>query len=338
MFRRPARNWYPKPAIVLSGAGVLCCALAALSAFGAETWKPDRPVELVVPASSGGGQDITARVMQKIMQEQGLAPVPVVVVNKPGGGGNIAYGYLKQHPGDGRFIATATPTMLTNNILDPGSDNYTDFTALGMLYNEYVGFAVNAAGPFKTGRDLIERERKTPGSTTFAFGTSLGNANHIALALAMKAGGADIKKLTIAIYKSSADATLALMGGHVDAVVTPLSTFTPVLQSGRLRLIAVAAPQRVAGNFAGVPTWREQGIDAVAPSYRAIIGPKGMSPEQIAYWDNVFQQLVQSETWKKELERNEWESTFMKSAETRKYLDAQYAGYRSILAELGLVK
>jgi len=56
----------------------------------------------------------------------------------------------------------------------------------------------------------------------------------------------------------------------------------------------------------------------VAPGYRAIIGPKGMSPEQIAYWDNVFQQLVQSETWKKELERNEWESTFMKSAETRK--------------------
>ena len=63
---------------MLSGAGVLCCALAALPAFGAEAWKPDRPVELVVPASSGGGQDITARVMQKIMQEQRLAPVPVV--------------------------------------------------------------------------------------------------------------------------------------------------------------------------------------------------------------------------------------------------------------------
>jgi putative tricarboxylic transport membrane protein len=319
-------------------AGVLCCVFSALSALGAEPWKPERTVELVVAASAGGGQDVTARVMQKIMQDKGLVPAPVVVVNKPGGGGNIAYGYLKQHNGDGRFIATATPTMLTNNILDPGSDSHTDFTALGMLYNEYVGFAVNAASPLKTGRDLIERERKNPGSITFAFGTSLGNANHIAVALAMKAGGADIKKLTIAIYKSSAEATLALMGGHVDVVATPLSTFTPVLQSGRLRIIAVAAPQRVAGNFAGVPTWREQGIDAVAPSYRAIMGPKGMSQEQIAYWDNVFQQLVQSELWKKELERNEWESTFMKSAETRKYLDAQYAAYRSILAELGLVK
>ena len=325
-------------ASVLRAACVLYCALLALPVPGAEAWKPDRPVELVVPASPGGGQDITARVMQKIMQDQQLVPTPVVVVNKPGGGGSIAYAYVKQHNGDGRFIATATPTMLTNNILDPMSDRYTDFTALGMLYNEYVGFAVNAAGPIKSGRDLIERERKNPGSTTFAFGTSLGNANHIAVALAMKAGGADIRKLTIAIYKSSAEATIALMGGHVDVVATPLSTFAPVLQSGRLRLIAVAAPQRVAGIFADVPTWREQGIEAVAPSYRAIIGPKGMSQEQIAYWDRVFQRLAQTETWKKELEKNEWEGSLMKSAETQRFLDAQYEEYRSILSELGLAK
>ena len=310
---------------MLSIAGALCCALIALSAFGADTWRPDRPVELVVPATSGGGQDITARVMQKIMQEQGLAPVPVVVVNKPGGGGNIAYGYVKQHPGDGRFIATATPTMLTNNILDPGSDNYTDFTALGMLYNEYVGFASQCREPFQDRpRPDRAREKKSWEHHVRLRDESLGIANHIALAVAMKAGGADIRKLTIVIYKSSADATLALMGGPRRCRSwTPLSTFTPVLQD---RTIAVAphcgggAATRVAGNFAGVPTWREQGIDAVTPR---VIAPssdrKGMSPEQIAYWDNVFQQLVQSETWKKaELERNEWESTYMKSAETRK--------------------
>jgi putative tricarboxylic transport membrane protein len=103
-------------------------------------------------------------------------------------------------------------------------------------------------------------------------------------------------------------------------------------------LIAVAAPQRVAGIFADVPTWREQRIEAVAPSYRAIIGPKGMSQEQIAYWDRVFQRLAQTETWKKELEKNEWEGSLMKSAETQRFLDAQYEEYRSILSELGLAK
>ena len=322
-------------AIAWLGSGLLFC---ALSASGAEAWKPDRPVELIVGATAGGGQDVTARVMQKIMQDRGLVPTPVVVVNKPGGGGTIALSYLKQHSGDARFLATATPTLLTNNILDPGADTHTDFTALGMLYNEYVGFAVNAAGPVKTGRDLIERERKSPGVTTIAFGTSLGNANHIAVALAMKAGGADIRKLAIVIYKSSAEATLALMGGHVDLVVTPLSTFLPGMQGGRLRIIAVAAPNRMPGIFAGVPTWREQGIDTVTSSFRSVIGPKGMKPEQVAYWDGVIQQLAQTDAWKKELERNEWEGSFMKSAETRRFLDAQHLEYRAILSELGLVK
>ena len=312
--------------------------LAAALAHGAASWKPERPVELVVASSAGSGQDLTARVMQKIIQDQGLVAAPVVVVNKPGGGGNIAYAYLKQHAGEGRYIATATPTMLTNNILDPGSDNYTEFTPLSLLYNEYIGFAVNASSPLKSGRDLIERERKNPGATTFAFGTSLGNANHIGVALAMKAGGADIRKVTIAIYKASAEATIALMGSHVDVVATPVSTFAPMLQSGRLRIIAVAAPQRLGGIFAGVPTWKEQGINAVTPSYRIMIGPKGMSPEQIAYWDNVFAQLAQSEAWKKELEKNDWQGTFLKSAETGKYLDEQYQQYRAILGELGLAK
>ena len=311
---------------------------ACVSAYGAGAWKPERPVELVVASSPGSGQDLTARVMQKIMQEQGLVAAPVIVVNKPGGGGNIAYNYLKAHNGDGRFIATATPTMLTNNILDPTQDNYTDFTALSLLYNEYIGFAVNAASPIRSGRDLIEREKKNPGSTTFAFGTSLGNANHIGVALAMKAGGVDIRKLTIAIYKASAEAAIALMGNHVDVVATPISTFAPLIQSGRLRLIAVAAPQRLTGIFANVPTWKEQGINAVAPSYRIMIGPRGMSPEQIAYWDGVFGQLARSGTWKKELEKNDWDGTFLAGADARKYLDEQYQQYQVILGELGLAK
>jgi putative tricarboxylic transport membrane protein len=321
-----------------TAAVTLLTLLGAALAHGAVTWQPDRPVELVVASSAGSGQDLTARVMQRIIQEQGLVTAPVVVVNKPGGGGNVAYAYLKQHAGDGRFLATATATMLTNNILDPGSDNYTEFTPLSLLYNEYIGFAVNASSPLKTGRDLIERERKNPGATTFAFGTSLGNANHIGVALAMKAGGVDIRKLTIAIYKASAEATIALMGGHVDVVATPISTFAPMMQSGRLRIIAVAAPQRLAGVFAGVPTWKEQGVNAVAPSYRIMIGPRGMSPEQIAYWDSVFARFAQNDAWKKELAKNDWSGTSLKSADTGKYLDEQYQQYRAILGELGLAK
>ncbi|MBI3939054.1 MAG: tripartite tricarboxylate transporter substrate binding protein [Betaproteobacteria bacterium] len=317
-------------------------ALMALAAFtlhsAAAEWRPEKNVEFVIPTSPGGGQDRTARVIQKIMQDGGLVPTPVVVVNKPGGGGNIAYTYISQFAGDGHYLATASPTLLTNHILGLSPLSYTGFSAVSVLYNEYIGFAVNAEGPIKNGRDLVERVKSSPESVTFAFGTSRGNANHIGVALAMKAAGVDVSKLKVVIYKSSIDATTALMGGHVDAVATPTSTYLPVLASGKIRIIAVAAPQRVAGRFTGVATWKEQGFNVVMPSYRMIIAPRGWSTAQAAFWDGVFARLSQSDAWKQELAANEWEGSYMNSADSRRYLDARYDEYRKILAELGLVK
>jgi putative tricarboxylic transport membrane protein len=90
--------------------------------------------------------------------------------------------------------------------------------------------------------------------------------------------------------------------------------------------------------LAEVPTWREQGFDAVVSNWRAIMGPKGLTPQQIAYWEQAFQRFVDSEEWKKELETNFWRSEYMRSSETRKYLDQDNAQARAFLAELGLAK
>src|SRR6185295_4694761 len=103
----------------------------------------------------------------------------------------------------------------------------------------------------------IERLRANPESVTFAFGTSRGNANHIAISLVAKAAGVDPRKLKVVLYKASIDATTALMGGHVDVVATPISTYAPVMGTGKVRVIGVAAPQRIGGQFAAAPTWKE---------------------------------------------------------------------------------
>src|SRR5689334_4428762 len=96
-------------------------ALALISALwsfaaSAQGWKPEKNVELIVPGGAGGGQDRTARVMQKVMQE-GLVSTSVTVNNRTGGGSNIAYIYLNQFAGDGHYLASATATLLTNYIL-----------------------------------------------------------------------------------------------------------------------------------------------------------------------------------------------------------------------------
>ena len=323
---------------------LLACAfgigLAAAATVPAATpaWKPERAVEFIVPAGAGGGQDRTARIIQKILQDDGVVTTPINIVNKGGGGGNIAYGYLQQFKSDGHYLATASPTLVTNHILGSSPVSYTDVTPIAILYSEYIGYAVKADGPIKSGADLIERLKKDPESLTFAFGTSRGNANHIAVAHVAKAAGVDVKRLKVVIFKSSIDAATALMGGHVSVVATPTSTFVPVLASGKLRLVGIAAPTRQGGVFAKVPTWKEQGIDVVMPSYRMVIGPRDMTAAQIAFWDQAFARLPKNPEWQKELERNDWENSYMNSSRSREFLSEQAQGYRASLVELGLVK
>ena len=325
--------------IVLSAVLALVAAASALAVSAAvPAWKPEKPVELIVPDSPGGGQDRTVRVLQKVLQDNGLIATPINVMNKPGGSGNIAYTYLNQFSADGHYLAIATATMLTNHVLGLSPFSYNDFTPAAILYGEYIGFAANAEGPLKSGRDVIERLRKNPESVTFAFGTSRGNANHIAVALVAKAAGVDPRKLKVVIYKASIDATTALMGGHVDVVATPTSTYAPVMGTGKVRIVGIAAPQRIGGVFAAAPTWKEQGVDAVASGYRMLIAPKGLNPSQVAFWDNALGRAAQTDEWKKELEKNEWQNQYMNSADSRKYLDARHDEYRKILVEIGLAK
>ena len=325
---RFARAW----AAVLATA----CALWTSDA-PAQAWKPERNIELIVPGGAGGGQDRTARVMQKVMQE-GLVSATVSVVNRPGGGSNIAYVYLNQFAGDGHYLASATATLLTNHILGVSPLSYTHFTPVSVLYGEYIGFAVGAEGPFKSGKDLIARMKSAPDSVSFAFGTSAGNANHIGIALALKAAGIDASRAKTVVFKASIEATNALMGGHVDVVATPISTYLPVLGTGKIRIVAIAAPKRVGGKFAEVPTWKEQGYDAVMPSFRMFIGAKGLTAAQLRYWDGVFAKLAASPVWKQELEANEWQGSYMTGAESRRFLDARYDEYRKILTELKLAR
>lgn len=319
-----------------------CCAAALWASFSvaaaaAQPWKPEKNVELIIPGGTGGGQDRTARILQNIMQG-GLVPGTVTVVNRPGGGGNLAYTYLNQYIGDGHYLASATATLLTNHILGTSPLSYTHFTPVSVLYGEYIGFAVKADGPFKTGKDIIARMKSAPESVSFAFGTSAGNANHIAIALALKAAGIDPSKMKTVVFKASIEAANALMGGHVDVVATPMSTYLPVLGTGRLKIIAIAAPQRVGGKYADVPTWKEQGYNVVMPSFRMFIGAKGLTAAQLRYWDGVFAKVAASPDWKKELDANEWQGSYMTSAETLRFLDARYNEYRKILTELKLAR
>jgi putative tricarboxylic transport membrane protein len=319
-------------------ASVLSLVLIAAPALAQSgTWAPSKPVELIVGVSPGGGIDRTARTIQKIVQDKRLVDAPLNVVNKPGGGGTIAQAYLSQRAGDAHHFEITATSLLTNHITGRTPAGHRDYTPVVMLYDEYLGFAVSGASPIKDGRQLLEALRN-PESFPIAIATSAGNTNHIGAAIIAKAAGVDARRLKVVVFSSGGEAMTALLGGHVGLVVTPAANLIPHMQGGRMRVLGVSAPKRIPGALAAVPTWTEQRVEAVVANWRPIIGAKGWSPAQIAYWEGTFSKMVNTDEWKSEVARAGGVPHFMESRELGAYLDAEYLRFRTILVDLGLAK
>jgi putative tricarboxylic transport membrane protein len=317
----------------------LACACAVICAGHANAqWKPEKAVEIIVGTGAGGGQDKTARTLNHLLIEQRLVDAPITVVNKPGGGGAVGWAYLNQHAGDGHYVEIANTTLLTNQINGRSAIGYADVTPLAMLYSESVALSVRTESPLKTGRDLIERLKKDASSVSVSVGSSAGGPNHIAFALIAKAAGGDVRKLKTVVFQGGGEATTATLGGHVDLISSAANNVIPFLLAGKMRVLGVTAPQRLPGALASVPTWKEQGIDVHITNWRLLAGPKGMTPAQIAYWDGVIAKLVKTDEWKKDLDNNVFENTYMNSAAARAYLKTQYEQFHAALTEVGLAK
>lgn len=315
----------------------IACALVAVTAHAQPAWKPEKAVELIALNAPGGGGDRILRIMSSIMQERRQLDVPANVVNKPGGGGAVAYAYLNQHPGDGHYVVLASKSILTNHVAGRGP-SYTEFTSVAFLFGEYISVTVKPDSPLRTGKDIVERLKADPSALSFGIATSMGNPNHQGIAAALKAAGVDIRKLRTVIFPSGGRATAAMLGGHVDIVPITAAFAASMARQGQVRVITVTAPTRLSDVLAEVPTWREQGYDAVVSNWRAMVGPKGMTPSQIAYWEQALLRFVESEEWKKELANNFWRGEYMRSADMRKYLDQDNEQVKVFLAELGLAK
>ena len=321
------------------GCLLIAFALPALSgAAHAQAWSPQRNVEIVVGSAPGGSNDKTARQVERILTGNKLVNATLTVVNKPGGGGNIAFTYVNQRPADGHTLLIGTTALLSNHIVGLSKISYRDFTPIASLFNDYVVFAVNADSPIKTGKDLVERLKKDPKSVATGFATTLGSHNHVAAGLLVKAFGGNPRELKAVAFKGSADAITALLGGHIDLVTTAAGNAAGHVAAGRMRVVGVAAPKRFGGVLADVPTWKEQGVELVFGGWRAIMGPKGLAPAQVAYWEGALRKATQVPEWKTDLERNYWSDDFVTSRQFRKDLDNDYADMKAVLVELGLAK
>lgn len=312
--------------------GFLALAAAAASA---QSWSPEKAVEIVVSSAPGGSNDRIARTLQRIIQEQKMIPSPISVLNKPGGNQTISRVYINQNPGDAHYMDIGNPTLIANTIA--GRQQYTDFTPIALLVNEFTAFSVRADSPYTNAKELVAQLKKDPESVSIGV-SNRGGTNHLAMSLLAKAGGIDPRKLKVVVFKTNAEGLTAVLGGHIDLVASAVGTAVGRMRDGKTRILSVSAPQRMAGDMAQVPTLREQGYDVSLSNWRALIGPKGISAAQVAYWEDVLTKVVATGDWKKILDRYFWDGNFLRSREFGEYLKSEFVQTKAIMTELGLAK
>ena len=304
----------------------------------AQTWKPTRNVELVVPFAPGAGVDVVARTLQAIWTAKHLIEPSSIIVNKGGGGGNVGFIYVTQHPGDPHYLVFGSSTLLTNQIAGVSTLSHTDFTPVAVMLSEYIAFSVLADSPVKSGADFLQRLQKDPQSLRISIGSAPGNINHIAVALVAKAAAINPKRLKVVVFGSAGEGMTALVGGHVDVSVSTLGVIVPQVEAGKLRALAVTSPRRLSGAMAHVATWSEQGVAMETAFWRGILAPRGIAPEQVAYWEDVLANVNKTDEWQTMAGKYLWDARFKGSKEMRAFIGADYTTFKTILTDLGMAK
>ena len=254
----------------------LALAIAALaSGVAAAQGYPARPVRLIIDFPAGGASDALARLVgQKLTEIWGH---PVVYDNRPGANGVIAYGLAAKAPADGYTLVLLSTPFPLNAVLHRklGYDTIKDFAPISFIANYSNLLVVNPSVPARSVPELISHARSKAGTLTYASSGN-GSVQHLAMELLRRQAGFDAVHVP---YAGSAPAVIELLGGHVEAGVTILTTVLPYLRSGRIRVLGVFSANRVI-QLPDVPTLTELGIPVVATGWGGVGAPAGV-PAQI---------------------------------------------------------
>ncbi|MBP1852764.1 tripartite tricarboxylate transporter substrate binding protein [Rhizobium halophytocola] len=248
-------------------------AFTALSTLPAIAEYPEKPIEIVVGYSAGGGTDVMARTVAKFMEKELGNGASVIVKNMPGAGGQIGFTEVAHAAPDGYTLGTFNLPAALALTKDREADYKADsFTYLANFVDDPNTIVVSASSEFKTLDDLLASAKEDPGSITFGL-SSLGGNDHFAANMMADASSVEF---TLVPFKGAAMARTALLGGHVAAGTMALSQTTEFKDD--LRVLAVLSKERSPFR-ADVPTAKELGYDVNMSSLRGIVGPAGIPPE-----------------------------------------------------------
>jgi putative tricarboxylic transport membrane protein len=302
---------------------------------------PEKPIIIVAPSGAGGGWDMTARSIAKVFTATKIVDQTITVENKPGGGGAVFMAeYATKQKNNPYELFVSSPPILINHDKKEGNSpyGYEDATPLAQLTRDYGAIAVKADSKYKDLKSLLDAIKADPKKITFAGGSAPGSMDHLVSVLPAFKYGVDPKAIKYVSYDGGGEAVAALLGGNADVLGTDASSLAEYLKAGKIRVLAVLSNERLSGIYKDVPTLKEQGIDAEFNIWRGIFGPKNMPEDVLKYWNEKLKALSDNDTWKKELQTNQWESDYKNADDFKVFLADQDKQVKDLLSALGMAK
>lgn len=252
---------------------LLTIALTGIGTFPALAEYPEKPIEIIVGYSAGGGTDVMARTVGKFLATALGENASVVIKNTPGAGGQIGFTNVATAKPDGYTLGTFNlPAALALTNDRNAAYDVNSFTYLANFVEDPNTIVVRSDSKFNTLDEFLAAAKANPGAITLGL-SSLGGNDHFAANLITQASGAEF---TLVPFKGAAMARTALMGGHVAAGTMTLSQTTSFQDD--IKVLAVLANER--SKFRPkVPTAKELGYDVQMSSLRGIVAPAGLAPD-----------------------------------------------------------
>jgi putative tricarboxylic transport membrane protein len=230
------------------------------------------------------------------------------------------------------------PNLTTDRLVGLATFDHRSYTPIAMLYTEYIAFAVRSDSPLANAAALLKRMREDAASLSVALSTALGNPNHIALARVVQHAGGDARAPLIRVFDSALDAVADIVSGKSELAAVTIASTAEALAAGHVRILAVSAPERLTGVYAGVPTWSECAVDCIVGAWRGIAGAAGIGKSHVAYWESVLKSAVATQEWNDALARNAWTACYAEGEPLLRLLEEERKEMSATLSELGLLR
>jgi tripartite-type tricarboxylate transporter receptor subunit TctC len=311
-------------AISLAGAGV---------AF-AQTDYPNRQIEFIIPFAPGGPADTAARIIQP--QLSANLGVPIVLVNKPGGGGALGADFVTRAKPDGYTVYATTNSTLTIITATQPDITYrlTDFLPIGSYMTELGVIVAHPGAAIKSLDELVAHAKKNPGKLNYGS-AGLGTVSFFTMELIKISYGLDIAHVP---FQGTGPVKNAIIGGHVNLASSGLGSFLPLIKSNEVIPLVTTAPKRPA-DLPNVPTMAEKGFpEATLNIWMGLYVPLKTPKDAVEKLARALEKTVKDPTVISATEKAGMVVDYRDSAATRKLLETEHEAIKKAVAKLGLGK